>query len=90
MVSIIIQGPTLISVSDANAIEGGNLTFTVSLGRAATTAVTVDYATGGGTATAGTDYTSASGTLTFLQAQQTQDTTRPWTMTPKNRRRRSH
>ena len=41
-------------------------TFTVTLSAATTVAETVDYATSNGSATAGTDYKAASGTLTFL------------------------
>ena len=56
--------PTL-SVSDASASEGGAVAFTVSLSAASSQAVTVQYATSDGTAESGTDYTGASGTLTF-------------------------
>ena len=47
--------------------EGADATldFTVTLSKARFTATTVDYATGNGTATAGSDYTLTSGTLTF-------------------------
>lgn len=52
-----------------NAYSGtesaGAITVTVNLSAAATVSVTVDYATSDGTATAGTDYTAASGTVTF-------------------------
>lgn len=41
------------------------LTFTVTLSAASGRTVTVDYATSNGTATAGSDYTAASGTLVF-------------------------
>lgn len=58
-----------VSVAPTGQAEGnsGNrpYTFTVTLSRAATQPVTVNYATGGGTATAGSDYTAANGTLTF-------------------------
>ena len=57
--------PPTLSVGDARAEEGGTLAFTVRLSEADDAAVTVDYATAGGTATAGDDYTAASGTLTF-------------------------
>ena len=59
-------GPAL-SVADATVDEGPGavLGFAVTLDRARHAAVTVDYATGDGTAVAGEDYTAASGTLTF-------------------------
>ena len=60
------SAPTL-AIADAQATEGAgvSLTFTVTLAPAATEAVTVDWATADGTATAGSDYTAGSGTLTF-------------------------
>ena len=62
-----IQGPPSIAVQDAEVDEGPNaaLAFTVTLSRAASGTVTVDYATSDVTATAGDDYTATSGTLTF-------------------------
>ncbi len=68
-------GPTL-SIGNATVNEGSlssvTLTFTVSLSQAATAAVSVDYATIDGTATAGgvaatggRDYLAASDTVTF-------------------------
>ncbi|MBD2518107.1 M10 family metallopeptidase C-terminal domain-containing protein [Nostoc sp. FACHB-973] len=42
-----------------------NATYTVSLSNASTQTITVQYATANGTATAGVDYTSTTGTLTF-------------------------
>ncbi len=67
--------PTL-SVGDASVTEGNSgtqdLAFTVTLSAQATTPVTVAYATGDGTAIAGSDYTSASGTLTFAPGQTTE------------------
>jgi hypothetical protein len=61
--------PTL-SINDATVTEGNsgtsNATFTVTLSATSTSAVTVKYDTADGTATtAGSDYQSASGTLTF-------------------------
>ena len=52
---------------DAEAEENvdDSIDFTVKLDRAASGTVTVDYATSDGSATAGADYTAASGTLTF-------------------------
>ena len=64
-VTATVSGPALLSVADAEAKEGETLTFSVTLDRAATGTVTVDYATADGSAAAGTDYTAASGTLTF-------------------------
>ena len=43
--------------------------FAVSLSRAASETVTVQYATSDGTATAGSDYTQTSGTLTFTAGE---------------------
>jgi chitinase len=67
--------PTL-SVGDASVTEGNSgtqdLAFMVTLSAQATSPVTVAYATGNGTATAGSDYTTASGTLTFAPGQTTQ------------------
>jgi hypothetical protein len=58
-----------LSVADASIVEGNSgtktLLVTVTLSAASTTPVTVTYATSGGTATAGTDYVSSTGTLTF-------------------------
>ncbi len=54
-----------IRVADARATEGSAVEFTVSLSRSNSDPVTVAYATSGGTATSGTDFTAASGTLTF-------------------------
>ena len=64
-------GPPTIAVSNGSVIEGNSgtstLTFTVSLSRApaAGESVSIQYATANGTATVGSDYTAASGTLTF-------------------------
>ena len=62
-----VQGPVEIAVADARVNENTNaaLAFAVTLSRAASGTVTVDYATADGTATAGTDYTATSGTLRF-------------------------
>jgi hypothetical protein len=64
----IVDTPT-ISADDAATPEGnaGSVTagLMVSLSHPSTVPVTVAYATGGGTAAPGVDYTPASGTLTF-------------------------
>jgi hypothetical protein len=63
----------VLSVAGASVIEGDSgtitLSFTVSLSAAATSAVTVDYLTVGGSATAGSDYVATSGTLTFAAGE---------------------
>ena len=54
-----------ISVNDVTAAEGSPLSFTVTLDKAGTAVVSVDYATKDLTATAGLDYSAVSGTLVF-------------------------
>ncbi len=55
-----------VHVDDVSVTEGGNLVFHVFLADVQTGIVTVDYATGDGTATlADSDYTNTSGTVTF-------------------------
>ena len=65
--SATVAGPVGISVGDARVEEddGAVLAFLVTLSRAASGAVAVDYATSDGSAQAGADYTAASGTLSF-------------------------
>ena len=58
------RGPEL-SVAEASATEGDTVAFAVSLSVASDQEVTVEYATSDGTAESGTDFTAASGTLTF-------------------------
>ena len=54
-----------LSIADASATEGQTLSFAVTLSSAASSTVTVSYRTSNGTASSSSDYTSASGTLTF-------------------------
>ena len=65
--------PPDLEVDDVTVTEGAsgtvNATFTVSLSTASGWTVTVDWATSDGTATAGTDYTAGSGTLTFVAGE---------------------
>ena len=72
--SAIVAGPPAISVSDANVqeAEGAVLAFSVTLSHPSSRTVTVSYATQGGTAVAGSDYTPASGKLTFNPGQTSQ------------------
>ena len=58
-----------VSIANATVAEGNsgttNAAFAVTLSKASTKTVTVGYSTANGTATAGSDFTAASGTLTF-------------------------
>jgi hypothetical protein len=59
-----------LSVDDVSAPEGGQTaTFTLSLSRESGKIVTVDYATGDGTAAAPSDYASRSGTIIFMAGE---------------------
>lgn len=70
---IVAANPPRLTVTDVTLNEGDAgetlATFTVRLSNAIEDAVSVEYATGGGTATAGVDYDAVSGTLTFLPGQ---------------------
>jgi len=65
--------PPSMAIADAAIAEGRSgtktLAFTVTLSKAATVPVTVSIATANGTATAGSDYVAASGSLTFSPGQ---------------------
>ena len=60
-----LAGAQVLSIADAEAAEGSTIDFIVTLSPASTDDATVSFETQGSTATAGTDYTSASGTLTI-------------------------
>ena len=62
-------GPSLSIANPATVTEGGTLVFTVTRAGGTTTAVTVNYASGGGTAGAGSDFTTVSGTLGFAAGE---------------------
>ena len=68
-----IPGPPLLSVADAQALEGPDATldFVVTRSGVRSGTATVDYATANGTATAGSDYFPTSGTLTFQPGDRT-------------------
>ena len=61
--------PPTLSIADASIVEGDAgtkfMSLTVTLSKAASGPVTVGYATADVTATAGSDYSAKSGTLTF-------------------------
>ena len=68
--------PTELSIGDATAvIEGGSASFEVSLSVASGRVVTVSYETEDGTAEEPGDYTSTSGTLTFVAGATTKTVT---------------
>ena len=70
-VSATVRGPVGIAVADARVEEaaGAVLAFAVTLSRAPSGTVSVDYSTADGSAQAGTDYTGASGTLSFSSGE---------------------
>ena len=73
--SATVAGPVGIAVADARVEEAASamLAFVVTLERAASGPVTVDYATADGSAHAGDDYTATSGTLTFTGGRVVED-----------------
>ena len=65
-----------ISISDESEEEGTNLVFTVTLSNRSYQAISVNYATANGTATAGSDYTAiTSTTLNFSAGDLSKDIT---------------
>jgi Calx-beta domain len=69
-----------LSINDVAVVEGGgSATFTVTLSPISGRLVTVNYATAGGSATAGNDFTTTSGSLSFPAGQSTQQVTVPLT-----------
>jgi len=76
LLSVSEAAPPAISISDVSVTEGNtgttNATFTVTLSAASSQAATVVFATADGTATAGSDYVSTSGVLTFAPGVTTQ------------------
>ena len=75
----VVPTPTL-SIGDVTVVEniaGGFATFTVTLSAVSGQTVTVGYNTSNGTATAGSDYTNSTGTITFLPGEISQTITVP-------------
>jgi large repetitive protein len=72
----VVKAQPSLSINDVSLTEGDSgtkaATFTVTLSAASSLTVTVGFATANGTATAGSDYQSTSGTLTFAPGQTTQ------------------
>ncbi len=63
--AITANGSATVSISGGNVSEGDDATFTVTLSASPGAEVVVDYATAAGSATAGSDFSTRSGTLTF-------------------------
>ena len=66
--SVITLSPATTSITEGDT-GSQSLNFTVTLSVASTSTVTVNYATANGTATAGSDYTATSGTLSFAAGE---------------------
>ncbi|MDB5899650.1 MAG: type 1 secretion target domain protein, partial [Ramlibacter sp.] len=72
------DAPPSLGIDDVTVNEGaGTATFTVTLSAASGLPVSVIYASSNGTATAGSDYTGVTGTLTFAPGVTTQTITVP-------------
>jgi chitinase len=63
----------MVVVTDEQVTEGGAATFRLALTKASDTAVSVDYRTVDGTASAPADYVAASGTVSFAPGVTVQD-----------------
>jgi hypothetical protein len=76
-----VSSPVTLSIDSVSVTEGNagtvNAVFTVTLSSPVSQPVTVKYSTADGTALAGIDYTSTSGTLTFAPQTTTQSITVP-------------
>jgi hypothetical protein len=77
-------GPAALSVADVTGAEGTGgaptlFDFAVTLSHASASTVTVAYATADGTASAGSDYSSSSGTLTFAPGERSKTVSVPVT-----------
>src|SRR5262249_10483941 len=72
-VGTILDDDPDITITDLSATEGNtgttNFVFPVSISASYDQTVTVHYSTTNGTATAGSDYTATSGTVTFLAGE---------------------
>ena len=73
--------PPSLRIGNCTVTEGNtgtsSATFTVTLSVASAETITVDYATGDGSATAGSDYQAVSGTLTFAPGETSKTITVP-------------
>lgn len=73
------SGNPAISIGDASVVEGDSgqtaLVFTVTLSKASSREVSVNFATAGGTAAAGEDFVGRTGRLTFKPGETTKTVT---------------
>jgi hypothetical protein len=80
-VGVIADDEPIASIGPASVTEGNTgtraMTFTVTLSRPSTAPVTVTYATGDGSAAAGSDYQARSGSLTFAPGETSKTITVP-------------
>jgi len=71
--ALAVEPPSQIAITGGSVVEGNSgttsLVFTVTLSAAAASPISVAYATTSGTATAGTDYAAANGTLSFAPGE---------------------
>jgi hypothetical protein len=78
-VTILDDDTSSISVNDVSVVEGNTgttpATFTLNLSTPADHTITVEYATGNGTAHAPSDYQAASGTVTFAAGETSKSVT---------------
>jgi Calx-beta domain len=65
------SGPASLAISGASVTEGGSLVFTVTRSGNTAIAVTASYATSSGTAISGSDFSAASGVVSFAANQAT-------------------
>lgn len=63
------ETPPSFSVSDASAVEGGSLTFTITKNAVKNLSYSVNWTTANGSALNGSDYTGGNGNLVFTGAQ---------------------
>ena len=66
------SGVNFTVASNGAVTEGATSTFTITKSGSTVSTCSVNYATAGGTATSGSDFTAASGTLSFSPAQNSQ------------------
>lgn len=70
------------SITNVSVVEGNDLVFTVNLATTSTEVTNVTYTTINGSALAGTNYSSSSGTLTFNPGETSQTITIPTVAIP--------